>query len=374
MKTLHIFKQGKQTTSAGDCLFFSEADIAATARVYDPKKHEAPIVVGHPKVDAPAYGWIGSLSFDPQHGLTATPTQVDPAFSEMVTAGRFKKISASFYPPESSANPTPGFYYLRHVGFLGAEPPAVKGLKPVEFGEDNTGIVVTVDFSEYSDSLMARMIRRVRDYFIDKEGLEKADQIIPDWEINALDREVTRESMREQEPSTQFNELNPPPKETMVTPEEKATLEAENQRLKQQLADVNAAKAQAAKTARHTEHLSYAESLVTAKKLLPAHKELVVAVLDAVVGEQPLEFGEGEHKQPIAKGFKALLDGLPVSVLFSETATKDRAGAPNSVDFSAPHGATVDSEQLAKHGKALDYAAKHGVDYITAVRQVEKQA
>lgn len=373
MKTLHIFKHGKQTTSAGDSLFFSEADIAATARLYDPKKHEAPIVIGHPKVDAPAYGWIGSLSFDPKDGLIANPTQVDPSFSEMVAAGRFKKISASFYPPDSAANPTPGFYYLRHVGFLGAEPPAVKGLKPVEFGEDNTG-VVTVEFSEYSDSLLARMMRRVREYFIAKEGLEKADQIIPDWDINTLEREAIRESMREQEPSTQFNEPKPTPKETTVTAEEKAALEAENQQLKQKMAELNAAQIKAAQTARHTEHLNYAESLVTAKKLPPAHKELVVAVLDAVVTEQPLEFGEGEHKQPIAKGFKAFLDTLPTSVLFSETATKDRAGAPSTVDFSAPQGATVDSEQLAKHGKALEYAAKHGVDYITAVRQVEKQA
>jgi hypothetical protein len=218
------------------------------------------------------------------------------------------------------------------------------------------------------------MMRRVREYFIAKEGLEKADQIIPDWDINTLEREAIRESMREQEPSTQFNEPKPTPKETTVTAEEKAALEAENQQLKQKMAELNAAQIKAAQTARHTEHLNYAESLVTAKKLPPAHKELVVAVLDAVVTEQPLEFGEGEHKQPIAKGFKAFLDTLPTSVLFSETATKDRAGAPSTVDFSAPQGATVDSEQLAKHGKALEYAAKHGVDYITAVRQVEKQA
>lgn len=371
MKTLHIFKQGKQTTSAGESLFFSEADIAATARLYDPKKHEAPIVVGHPKQDAPAYGWIGSLGFDADNGLTANPIQVDPAFAEMVAAGRFKKISASFYSPDSTANPTPGFYYLRHVGFLGAEPPAVKGLKPVEFGELNTG-VVTVEFSEYSDSLLARIMRRVREYFIAEKGLEKADQIIPDWDINALEREAIRESMREQESSPHFSEATP--KENTVTPEQKAALEAENQQLKQKMAELNAAQAKAAQTARHTEHLNYAESLVTAKKLPPAHKELVVAVLDAVATEQPLEFGEGEHKQPIAKGFKAFLDTLPTSVLFAETATKDRVGAANTVDFSAPQGATVDSEQLVKHGKALDYAAKHGVDYITAVRQVEKQA
>lgn len=32
-----------------------------------------------------------------------------------------------------SLNPKPDTYHLRHVGLLGAEPPAVKGLRPVEF-------------------------------------------------------------------------------------------------------------------------------------------------------------------------------------------------------------------------------------------------
>lgn len=66
-------------------------------------------------------------------GLNAEPHQVDPEFAEMVNAGRFKKISASFYTPDAPNNPVPGVYYLRHVGFLGAQPPAVKGLKQAEF-------------------------------------------------------------------------------------------------------------------------------------------------------------------------------------------------------------------------------------------------
>lgn len=370
MKTLNIFKAGKQTSSQGQDLFFSEADMAATARLYDPAKHEAPIVVGHPKLDAPAYGWVKSLSFTNADGLTAEPIQVDPAFSEMVKAGSFKKISASFYPPTSPQNPTPGFYYLRHVGFLGAEPPAVKGLKPVEFSQDDQGFI-TVEFAEYSDTLLARIMRRMRDWYIAEKGLDTADKIISDWDISALEREAMRE---EPSQSPVFSEpTNPITEDDVVTPQQKAELEAENLRLKTELAGVNAAKTKAAQDARHTDNVNYAEGLVTRKKLLPAHKDTVVALLDAVTGEQPIEFGEGEHKKPLATGLKTLLDALPDSVLFSEQASKDRAKAPSTVDFSAPTGSTVDSEQLAKHGKALDYAAKHGVDYLTAVRQVEKQ-
>ena len=105
------------------------------------------IVVGHPVTDGPAYGWVKALNFA-AGGLEAEPDQVDPAFAEMVAAGRFKKISASFYPPESPKNPVPGVYYLRHVGFLGAQPPAVKGLRAPSFAEGDEAITLEFSFAE----------------------------------------------------------------------------------------------------------------------------------------------------------------------------------------------------------------------------------
>lgn len=119
----------------GRSIFFGESDIISSVKVYDPKIHEAPLVIGHPKHNAPAYGWVQSLTV--QDGIMkAIPQQVDPEFAEMVEKGRFKKISASFYEPNSPTNPVPGVYYLRHVGFLGAQPPAVKGLKSASFAEE----------------------------------------------------------------------------------------------------------------------------------------------------------------------------------------------------------------------------------------------
>ncbi len=63
----------------------------------------------------------------------------------MVASGKFKKVSAAFYLPDSPNNPHKGVLSLRHVGFLGAMPPAVKGLKQVEFAEDDDFVV----FSEW---------------------------------------------------------------------------------------------------------------------------------------------------------------------------------------------------------------------------------
>ena len=131
-KPIQIFKPGRHTAMSGAVLEFSAADLAASAAAYDPAKHEAPIVVGHPTLDAPAYGWIKGLAYA-DSALDAQPDQVDAAFAEMVAAGRFKKISASFYAPDAPGNPVPGVYYLRHVGFLGAAAPAVKGLRAPSF-------------------------------------------------------------------------------------------------------------------------------------------------------------------------------------------------------------------------------------------------
>ena len=147
MKRIHIFKTGTHTDSHGQTLTFSEADLTAAVAAYDPNLHQAPIVVGHPKTDNPAYGWVQSLKGDGGN-LFATPEQVNTEFSEQVANGAYKKVSASFYPPNSPANPAKGAYYLRHVGFLGAEPPAIKGLQPIEFSESDDAVTLTVDFAE----------------------------------------------------------------------------------------------------------------------------------------------------------------------------------------------------------------------------------
>ena len=171
---IHIFRPGRHTSMQGATIDFGEGDLIATAKAYDPTRHEAPLVIGHPRADAPAWGWVGGLTAD-EGGLFATPRQLDPAFAEMVRAGRFKKVSASFYTPDSPHNPVPGVYYLRHVGFLGAQPPAVKGLAPVpvNFAEGDTEEgCVSFDFAESPGLLrwLADLFRGLREYVVEKDG------------------------------------------------------------------------------------------------------------------------------------------------------------------------------------------------------------
>jgi hypothetical protein len=126
-------KQGKMQ--------ITREDLARVVRSYDPSFHEAPVCVGHPESNKPAYGWIGKLDLQGDV-LLAQERQVDPNFAEARAAGRYKKRSASFYLGNDGK-----IAGLRHVAWLGAQPPEVKGLQDVHF-EDNGREFLTVDFGE----------------------------------------------------------------------------------------------------------------------------------------------------------------------------------------------------------------------------------
>ena len=94
MQSIHFFRAGTHISSDGRSLTFTQADLAKIAASYDPATHEAPIVVGHPKTDAPAYGWVERVEARPD-GLHAIPRQVNAEFAELVKAGYIRHIGLS---------------------------------------------------------------------------------------------------------------------------------------------------------------------------------------------------------------------------------------------------------------------------------------
>lgn len=128
---IEIFRAGQHVADTGNTLHFSAQDIHDIADTYSPKVREAPLVIGHPTTDMPAQGWVKGLSATDDGRLLMASRQVAPDFAQMVKEGRYKKRSASFYPPNHPSNPAPGKWYLRHVGWLGAHQPAIAGLKDV---------------------------------------------------------------------------------------------------------------------------------------------------------------------------------------------------------------------------------------------------
>ena len=315
MKRLHIFAAGTHTDQNGNKVTLTEADVAASAAAYDPAKHEAPLVVGHPRTDDPAYGWVSS-AFAEGKDLFADPIQVDPAFAEIVDKGRYKKISSSFYAPKSPANPVPGIWYLKHVGFLGAQPPAVKGLRSVAaFADGAEGVVEFADWAATSNS---SLWRRLRDWLIGEKGLVIADEVLPAYEIDFL-RDQAQQA--DPAPSPAFAE---PPQESTVTKEEADRLRAENLRLQQEATARQ-------RNERHAANVAFAEQHTG--KFKPVHKDAVVAFLDFAESPgadgQTVSFGEGDGRKPLAEAFRAFLADCAPVVNFSEQASKGRA-APST--------------------------------------------
>jgi hypothetical protein len=144
---IEVFKAGTQTDSSGDTKEWTQEDIDAIVSKYnDQTDHEAPIVVGHPLDNSPAYGWVEALKA--QGGmLLAKIKQLDTQFKELVNQGRYKKVSIALYPN----------LLLRHIGFLGAMPPAVKGLKTAKFNEEEDYLSYELEQSPKQEQLFSEI-------------------------------------------------------------------------------------------------------------------------------------------------------------------------------------------------------------------------
>lgn len=143
-----IAKVGKFVSDDGVDRDLSAEFLASVVANYSADDHEAPAVVGHPAADVPAYGWVSELRF--QDGtLEARFADTDEEFERLVEQGRFKKRSAAFWleSPRGSAIKSPG---LKHVGFLGAARPAVKGLRNIQFeaGGESFTLETAINFQE----------------------------------------------------------------------------------------------------------------------------------------------------------------------------------------------------------------------------------
>ena len=370
IKSLNIFKPGKHTAMSGVTLAFSEDQLRQAAEAYNPAIHEAPLTVGHPKDNLPAYGWVSGLSYSEETGIEADPHQVDADFSEMVNAGRFKKISASWYTPDSPSNPVPGVYYLRHVGFLGAQPPAVKGLRDAAFSEQEEGVIEFID--SYSASMNATLWRRLREFLIGSHGLEAADKTIPDYIVADLEEESRRPAEADQTGMAQpsFSE------ETTGDEMNKEELAAEQARLDKQKADQAA---QAASFAEREAKIAEREagirrdaiaadvdSLIAAGKIPVAKKDGLVAFMCGLDDGTVIEFGEGDKavKQSPMDFLKSFLGDINPAVSFSEASEED--GGESEGGLTA--------EQIKK--KALNYQEQQKakgvtVSWVDAVVAVE---
>lgn len=133
---VNIFRAGTQTSAQGVVRDFSQSDLKQVADSYNSDVHEAPILIGHEMSDkVPAWGWVKGMKVKGDDLIASI--EFSPQMGEYIRDGLYKKVSASFYSPESKINPEPGKWSLRHVAMLGGQPPAVKGLQGFAYSEES---------------------------------------------------------------------------------------------------------------------------------------------------------------------------------------------------------------------------------------------
>lgn len=403
---IEIFRGGRQIDSEGREHDGDEL-IEKAVSTFDPRTHEPPLVIGHPRENAPAYGWVEGLATTVRDGakvLLARFKQVVPEFVRMVEQGLFKKRSASFYPDGR----------LRHVGFLGAAPPSVKGLADIGFEEG--GIVF--EFASREQAKEAQK-KRSKKYGIGiKEGghVSKPSEWkeVPDdqfldpvnyrypchdadrtraaasyWgqkdnqaQYTPEERSIINERLdkfRKKFGIGQFKKNNftgGPSMEKFMefleflkfwkkiekdpdlgfgggTDTDKKFTEADLERAKRDAAAEAKREAEAefaekqkkqSKAAREKEIAAFVDGLIKEGKIPPAWKDAgLVRFMQALDGESEIQFSE-EKKQSGLEWFKEFLGGFGKPNLFKEIATKEKAGAS---------GEFAEAEADAKLGKKI---------------------
>ena len=200
---VHIFKAGTQTSAQGVTREFTANDLKQIADSYRPTVHEAPIRIGHEDNDkVPAWGWVKDVKVKGDDLFAEI--DFSPMAEEYIKNGLYKKVSAPFYSPDSKINPEPGKWSLRHVALLGAQPPAVKGLKGFAYEEGADGVLdfaVTALSPEavFDDELGPTLKRDIGPLEILKEKLDEARSQMNAEQQAAAPEELEAQTQTEEE-------------------------------------------------------------------------------------------------------------------------------------------------------------------------------
>lgn len=321
-----ILKAGDFVDMRGRAVSFTVDDLHAIAAAYDPAAAPAPLCVGHPKHNDPAYGWVSSLSVE-DDTLQAEVGQVDAALRAANREGRYRRVSASIYPAGHPASPKPGQPYLRHVGLLGGASPAVGSLPPVNLADEDDAI--TLEVCDLADGLPVGPEHPVEPGPDDvtEPPSELADAAMQSMaEKDALIAQMAQTLARLQDQNVNF--------------------QAENARL---LAEKYRDEAQA-----------HIDRLVEEARMPPALAAQAVDLLVAVRDVGPVDLAGGE---PLDQALRNFLSAIPPMLATTE--------------LSSPGDAPMveDSKALAARARAMvDEAAARGerLTIPEAVRQIAR--
>lgn len=322
---IEVFSGGRRTDSSGNAREWSAADVQQMVDNHQP----APIVVGHPKDNAPAFGWTSQLKRDGVR-LLAKFRDVYPAFAEAV--------KSQLYPNRSiRVEQTDSGWTLAHVGFLGAAAPAIPGLEAIKFSTP------VGEFHDYSEVLgMADESKTTTP--ADAGGNRQEAQFTQDDLKRAADLAVQRMKAQHEKMETDF-------KAKLAEMQAVLELERDTRRMTEF-------------TAWTKEHSVLEKGGARFVRLTPAQREGMAEFMSAISSPREFEFaaGDGKKKKTPLAFFQDFVASLPGQVRLGG----DADGAPAEQSDDPVALAQKAREYISEMaGKGISITADQAVAHVT---------
>lgn len=246
----HVFKTGEHTDSNGNVKLWTTDDLDKICYQFQNVHKNVPICVGHPKTNSPAYGWIDEVKRIGEN-LYCSFKNVQDEFKTAFNKGLFKNRSISF---DKDLN-------IRHIAFLGAQAPAIKGLEDFCFADFNSEEIKIYEFNDFQDN---------KEVNVENQNIDEL--------LKAKDDEIL--TLRKQIEETQ-------------------------------------------KAQRTKEFQDFAEEAIKNGKILPKHKECIVNILSVCDGADKFNFTDREDISAV-EAVKDFVNSLDVKC-FQDIAVKETA-------------------------------------------------
>lgn len=303
---IDVFKVGNHTDSSGKTQEWSEVDLQAIVDKYNNQdkenKHRAPAIVGEHQSDTSlvAYGWVKSLKFEDNH-LFAQFEKLNKDFKEMVNEGSFNTISIGLYPD----------HLLQHIAFLGAKPPAIKGLEPPQFSEMTYTKTKQFasnqqNFNTNKEQSVDEFIKNVTAFLREKYGEDVSNDALA--KMNELKGSVNLKPKDDKKDKPEFSE----------SPEQIAQRKR-LERVEKELQD--------------EKDKTYFNEMAKKAIVLPRQQAAAKAILDTIrKSESTIQFSEDGPELSGETAFKEFLATFPPVVTFGEFAPMENFSSQDSAE------------------------------------------
>lgn len=349
-KWIEVFKAGNHTTMDGKAVSYAVEDVRRIVDKFNESGMKAPIVLGHPKIDDPAYGWVSKLK-EVGGTMLAYAEYVTDKVKEAVDKGMFRNVSIALVGDR-----------LRHVGLLGAALPAVEGLAPVKFGADERFETFTMDMQAGGREDLFTAIKDFLKEFIGSEMKGKPKQ------EDDMDETKLKEMFAAQGDAMKatFAEMLKPITEEITAL--KTASEENGRKIAEQGKELSFASGS-------RDFASFCDGLVASGQVLAAERDaLIDEYADLLKAESVMQFASGE--KPLTVKFRERLSARPkASQPSGQWATPDRAkpktatGREIPVEFASMAGDVME-DSVVLDAEIQEYAAKHNVSYEEAVTRI----